>query len=84
MKEVSAKWRKFGTLLGLKLNELDAWDKQYRGDCSDCWNRVMDDWLTRGDSATWNGLYCLLNDLGYGNVAVKLKNAVTGQVSHSN
>ena len=48
----------------------------------------MDDWLTRGGSrdypATWEGLYSLLNDLGYGNVAVKLKNAVVGQVSHSN
>ena len=50
--------------------------------------QVMDDWLTRGGSrdypATWEGLYSLLNDLGYGNVAVKLKKAVLGQVSHSN
>ena len=41
--------------------------------------QVMDHWLTRGGShdypATWEGLYSLLNDLGYGNVAVKLKNA---------
>ena len=50
--------------------------------------QVMDDWLTRGGSrdypATWEGLYSLLNDLGYGNVAVKLEKAVSGQVSHSN
>ena len=50
--------------------------------------QVMDDWLTRGGSrdypATWEGLYSLLNDLSYGNVAMKLKKAVSGQVSHSN
>ena len=50
--------------------------------------QVMDDWLTRVGShdypATWEGLYSLLNDLGYGNVAVKLEKAVSGQVSHSN
>ena len=82
--KVSAKWPKFGVLLGLELNELNAWDKQYRGDCSDCWNKVMDNWLTRGGShnypATWNGLYCLLNDLGLGNIAVELKKAVSGAV----
>ena len=42
----------------------------------------MDDWLTRGGSrdypATWGGLYSLLNDLGYGNIAVKLMKAVSG------
>ena len=40
VENVSAKWRKFGTYLGLKSNQLDALDSQYRGDANVCWNKV--------------------------------------------
>ena len=64
------KWYDFGLLLGIGFNELDAWKIQYQGDATICWNKVMDDWLTRGGShdypATWEGLYSLLNDLDFG------------------
>ena len=106
VENVSAKWRKFGTYLGLKSNQLDAWDRQYRGDANECWNKVcvcvcvcvtpflmlhhefnmciqvMDDWLTRGGScgypATWEGLYSLLNDLGFRNISRNMQRAVAG------
>ena len=85
MDNVSAKWYDFGMTLGIKLNQLDAWDAQHRGDANKCWNKVMDDWLTGGGSrdypATWVGLYSLLNDLSFGNIALKLEKAVLGQIS---
>ena len=37
---VSAKWYEFGMILGLKLNQLDAWKTQYQGDAAICWNKV--------------------------------------------
>ena len=87
IKKVSARWYEFGLLLRVDYNELDAWESQYRGNAKKCWIRVIDDWLTRGGShdypATWEGLYCLLDDLEFGSVAVKLKEAVLGQISHS-
>ena len=80
MNRVSAKWYNFGMLLGLDLNQLDGWEAEYRGNASRCWNRVMNQWLTQGGShdypATWEGLYTLLRDTEFPNIATKLKNAV--------
>ena len=79
MDNVSAKWYGFGLTLGLKLNQLDAWKTQYQGDAAICWNKVMEDWLTRGGScgypATWEGLYSLLDDLGFVNISRKMQRA---------
>ena len=70
---------RLGMLLGLSLNQLDAWDAEYRGNASRCWNRVMDQWLTQGGSddypATWEGLYTLLKNTGFPKLALILKNA---------
>lgn len=83
--EVSANWHDFGLLLGVGLNQLDAWELQYRGDASKCWNKVMDRWLASGGTrdypATWEGLYTLLNDTGFVKVAKELNDAVV--MSHS-
>ena len=44
----------------------------------------MEHWLSQDGSrdypATWEGLYTLLNDVGFGTVAEKLKTAVTRQI----
>ena len=81
VKRVSAKWYDFGMLLGVGLNELDAWEIQYRADATRCWNKVMDNWLTTGGSrdypATWEGLRVLLDDLDFGNVAMDLNRALS-------
>lgn len=81
-KEVSANWFDFGLILGIKRKQLDAWDAQYRGDASKCWNRVMEHWLDKGGSrdypATWEGLITLLNDLGFEQLAKTLKCAIFG------
>ena len=80
MKEVGANWYDFGMILGVGLNQLDAWDAQYRGDARKCWNKVMEHWLAEGGSqdypATWEGLYTLLNDLGFAKVSKLMRKAV--------
>ena len=76
--EVSSKWYDFGMLLGFSLNQLDVWNTQHAADANKCWIRVMDQWLSKGGSldypATWVGLCSLLKDMGFSNIAQKLKN----------
>ena len=76
---VSAKWRNFGLLLDLKPNVLDGWNKQFLADSGDCWVRVMQHWMDGGSKvypATWQGLYGLVEDVGYPAVAKELKEVV--------
>ena len=78
--KVSANWRDFGLILGLAVEQLDAWEEQYRGDAAMCWARVMECWL-KGECkedypVTWDGLYILLNDAGFSVISEELKNAV--------
>ena len=86
IKNVSARWYEFGLLLGVGFNELEVWEAQHRGDANKCWNKVINDWLTRGGSrdypSIWEGLYSLLNDLELGSVAMKLEKAVLRQISY--
>lgn len=80
---VSATWHIFGLLLELSQNQLNTWEEFYRGDANMCWARVMEYWLTCQSSdsnypVTWEGLYTLLNDAEYSQVAVDLRRAVMG------
>ena len=78
--KVSAKWRQFGTLLGISMNLLSSWDKQHRGNANVCFTKVMEYWMNAGGKEkyppTWEGLYALLEDAEYSQVAVELKKAV--------
>ena len=77
--QVSAQWKQFGHLLGITHNDLTCWDKQFRLDCKECWVQVMQHWLDGGSRsypATWEGLYTLLENAGFGGVACKLKEIV--------
>lgn len=80
MNLVSAKWRRFGLILDLTLNQLDAMDSRYRGDAELCWNKVMEHWL-KGECTryppSWEGLYSLLMDMDYGEYVTILKKAVS-------
>ena len=79
MDKVSARWQRFGLALDLTPNQLDALDRQYRGDAYLSWNRVMDHWRQGGSARyppQWEGLYSLLRDMEYGQIAVELEAAV--------
>ena len=77
--QVCAEWYEFG-MLGFSLNQLKMWDAEYRGNAKRGWNEVMEQWLTQGGSgdypAMWEGLYNLLRDTGFRNIARKVENAV--------
>lgn len=77
---VSAGWHKFGILLGISQNQLKVWDEKYRGNSSMCWTKVMEHWLNGGGKdcypATWEGLYTLLEDADYLQVAKDFKEVV--------
>ncbi len=69
---------------------MEVWADQYRGDANMCWARVMEYWLNGSSEGsdypvTWEGLYLLLNDAEFSEVAEELKMAVDGvSVSSSN
>lgn len=77
---VSAKWKDFGLLLGLSPNQLSAWERQFRGNANKCWTKVMEHWLNGGAKddypPTWEGLYMLLENAQFLQVAEDLKKAV--------
>ncbi len=74
------KWKGFGLRLGMTLNDLEALEREHRGNAKDIWNKVMDHWLAGGSGhdypASWEGLYTLLNDLELSEVAKRLQKAV--------
>ena len=78
--KVSSKWRDFGIRLSHELDQLEAWAEEYRGVSSRCWCRVMNYWITENDSpdypATWSGLFLVLEDVEYSEVAAELKKAL--------
>lgn len=81
MNKVSADWNQFGILLGIPLNILEGWEKQYQADSKRCWVKVMDHWLAGKANdypVTWNGLYNLLEDAEYTEAAKELKEALAG------
>ena len=80
MDRVCSKWKEFGTLLGISLNTLSVWERQYRGNANMCWTKVMEHWLNGGCKhsypPTWEGLYLLLEDVQCSQVAEELKKAL--------
>ena len=73
-------WMEFGLAVGLDSNMLKAWEAQYRGDATRCWLELMKWWLNGNGNdnypVTWEGVYSLLKDAHYENIAHKLQRAV--------
>ena len=86
VEKVSVKWLGFGLAVGIEMDRLEAWEKQYHEDGSRCWLEVMKCWLNSGGygdyPATWEGLYRLLMDMGYKKVAKELRTALTSSLHH--
>ena len=80
VKQVSAKWKRFGVILGVTSNDLDALEEQYRGKAESCWREVMRHWLEGGGGcgypASWSGLCTLLRDAEYAEIANQVKRVV--------
>lgn len=82
LKTACGRWTKFGMLLGLPGNQLDVLSRVHTGDTVTSLTRIMQYWLDGLGGldypVTWEGLYCLLGDVGYDDVAHELREAVMG------
>ena len=83
--KVSSKWQTFGRRVKIEHNKLKALEDQYR-DPARCWLEVMEHWLNGGGNreypVTWDGLYALLEDVEFSEVAKELKKAVSSPATH--
>lgn len=77
---VSSKWESFGYLLDIHHNVLTGWRDECLGNSARCWMKVMAYWLTEGHTpqhpATWEGLYVMLEDVDFVEVAKELREAI--------
>ena len=83
--KVSTEWRRFGRQLSIEENMLEGWHKETLANAERCWEKVMQEWLEQGHAeypTTWEGLYEMLEDVGYEGVALSLKDAVCKAVLH--
>lgn len=81
--KVSSKWKLFGTLLGISEDRLDGWAHESHHNAEECWAKVMSHWLSKNGvdyPATWRGLFELLRDAEFSQVAEELK----GVLKHIN
>ena len=78
---VSADWKKFGRILCQHTNLLKAWELEYAKNAGYCWSKVMEHWLDEDDTSsyptTWIGLFTLLEDAEYTEVAIKMEAALS-------
>ena len=77
---VSSRWKSFGLQLEIPYDKLEAWREECLGNASRCCIKVMGHWLAKGGTAdypaTWEGLYLLLEDVEFSEVANKLRTII--------
>ena len=77
---VSGQWMKIGLRLGISMNLLESWEKQFGKDAERCWLKVMGCWIDEGGTneypVDWDGLCNLLEDVECPDVAKEFKTAV--------
>ena len=56
--EARAKWYHCGLALGLSAGTLDAFEKQYKCDCTDCYTSVLKTWLRGSDPQPTKSALC--------------------------
>jgi hypothetical protein len=90
--QVSSKWEPFGYRLSIPPNVLEGWREEYMANAARCWGKVMQFWLSEYQQecsdeeaeypATWEGLYEMLEDVEFAEVAKQLKEAVLAAKKH--
>jgi hypothetical protein len=77
---VPIKWMKFGLRVGLAMNWLESWEEQYNKNASRCWLKVIGHWLANDGTehypAMWEGLYTLVRDCDFPQVALSFLKAL--------
>ena len=75
LKGIEAKWRQFGSCLGIDWNQLDIISEKKTD--FDCLNDVLDRWFN--DNPTLDVLYQALVDIDHGRLANEIKEFVKGK-----
>ena len=73
---ICIEWEKIGDLVDIPSGLLEAWGIKYREDPLKCIKPVLSHWLsnpTEDYPATWEGLYQLLEDIEYSEIAKQLR-----------
>ena len=87
MNKVSSRWVEFGLKVGLDMDRLKVWERQYHENGTRCWLEVMTYWINAGGTpdypVKWEGLDQLLKDAQCGKAAEDLKKALASTVHHS-
>ena len=79
MQSVSPEWRKLGDLIGLLDSQQQALLVKHRDDIQLCCRDVFIHWMKNPPPdypVTWEGLYELLDDLEFSQLAKTLKEAI--------
>ena len=80
--EIVNQWRKIGRLLGIPGPTLDGWWTQTH-EHEQCCEKVLENWLQNPPEdypATWHGLFELLDDAAFTDLAKTLKKALENEV----
>ena len=86
--EIAHKWRPIASLLGLEPGQISAIEHDRRETAS-CITAVLQRWLEHASQLSnaerypksWQGLINLLDDVELGEIAMKLKKALTSQTN---
>ena len=82
--KVSSRWMDFGHRVGVENNLLVAWEEQFLRNSARCWCEVMTQWLVGGGRCeypvSWVGLYEMLGDVGFSEVAAEVQKVVASAV----
>ena len=81
--ETSHQWRRIGYLLEIPRPTLDGWETQTNHNPEQCCDKVLGNWLQNPPdnySATWHGLFELLDDAEFKELVETLKKALVNKV----
>ena len=75
------KWKELGILLEIPTALILNWEMKYNRDSVECCNSVFIHWLDKNNPCksyprSWNGVYSLLQDVGFDQVAAELQEAL--------
>jgi hypothetical protein len=83
---VSNYFEDFGHMLQIEPSRLESWKRDYLGDSTKCFLKVMERWFETGSDeypTTWEGMYEMLEVIELLQVAQDLREAVSSAIEPS-
>ena len=73
LKTVTANWYLLGINLGLQMHKLEKIERDYRGSCDEQMLHMLDLWLRRAPTASWENVANALQQMGENKVAENIR-----------